>query len=211
MKIAILCTDRHHPIYQKLESWQYRNREKHDIKLLTRKESVECCDILFLISCNEVVGKDVIKKVKCGLVVHASDLPKDRGWSPHIWQILEGKNEITVSLLEIGEKVDSGDIWAQRTLNLEGHELYDEINEKLFSVELELMDYAVDNCGIIQPRPQDNVSPTYRRKRTPEDSRIDPNKTIAEQFDLMRVADPDRYPTFFDIRDCRYQIKVCKA
>ena len=34
---------------------------------------------------------------KNNIVVHASDLPKGRGFSPMSWQILEGKNKIKLS------------------------------------------------------------------------------------------------------------------
>jgi methionyl-tRNA formyltransferase len=53
--------------------------------------------------------------------------------------------------------------------------------------------------------------PTYYRKRIPEDSRIDPCGSIAGQFDLLRVADPERYPAFFDFRGHRYEIRLIKS
>ena len=71
-------------------------------------------EILFLVSCNEIIGKDVRDRYMATLVIHASDLPKGRGWSPHIWQIIEGKKEIMVSLLEAEDAVDSGAIWAKK-------------------------------------------------------------------------------------------------
>jgi spore coat polysaccharide biosynthesis predicted glycosyltransferase SpsG len=35
--------------------------------------------------------------------------------------------------------------------------------------------------------------------------------SIAEQFDLLRVVDPEHYPAFFDYRGKRYIIKMEKA
>jgi methionyl-tRNA formyltransferase len=64
----------------------------------------------------------------------------------------------------------------------------------------------------VQPAPQDaSVAPTYHPRRTPAMSELDPHKTIAEQFDLLRVADPDRYPAFFHFRGHRYVLKIEKA
>lgn len=210
MKISILCSRKKHPIYPFLELWHQKHSISHDVQLINEKKSLVGGDILFLISCNEIVGKDVTSKFRKSLVIHASDVPKGRGWSPHIWQVLEGSNNITISMLEAEEKVDSGAIWRQKTLKLEGHELYDEINEKLFAVEFELMDYAVENFNTVKPRSQDDVAPTYYRKRTPEDSRIDPNKSISEQFELLRIADPNRFPAFFDLRGHSYKIVLLK-
>ena len=46
------------------------------------KVSVRPGDILFLISCSERIGDAYRQKYRHVLVLHASDLPKGRGWSP---------------------------------------------------------------------------------------------------------------------------------
>lgn len=193
-----------------LLSWKKKQEQFHSVDLTQSRHSLPGGDILFLISCNELINKDVRKHYGVTLVIHASDLPQGRGWSPHIWQIVEGSNRICVTLLEAAEKVDSGAIWAQKVLNLEGHELYDEINDKLFEIESQLMDFAVDNFLTIIPIPQRQESPSYYPMRTPENSRIDPDKSIEEQFDLLRVADPVRFPAYFEMRGHRYRITIEK-
>ena len=67
--------------------------------------------VFFLISFLHIVKKEIRHRFKHTLVIHASDLPVGKGWSPHIWEILKGNNKITVSLLEAEDKVDSGNIW----------------------------------------------------------------------------------------------------
>lgn len=210
MRISILCSNKEHPVYPHLRNWMDKLARAHDIELVEKSSSLSGGDLLFLISCNELIGKTVRSKYRASLVIHASDVPKGRGWSPLIWQILEGKNTICVTLLEASDRVDSGNIWKQLTVELEGHELYDEINNKLFDVELQLMDFAVKHAGDIYPLPQQDKEATFYKKRTPEDSRLDPYKTIAEQFDLLRIADPDRYPAFIDFRGHRYRIRLFK-
>lgn len=211
MKISILCSDTVHPIYPLLQRWAEQHNVGHEINLVHRKTELLGGDILFLISCHEIIGKDIRGVYKSTLVIHASDLPEGRGWSPHIWQILEGNNQITVTLLEAEDQVDSGAIWKQTLIDLEGHETYEEINQALFLAEFELMNFVVDNFEIIVPREQDQRTPTYYRKRTPEDSKLDPNRSIAEQFNLIRVADSKRFPAFFDFRGHRYTLSITKV
>lgn len=211
MKISILCSDDRHPVYPYLQEWAEKMGKAHQVSLAQKNAQLEGGDILFLISTTEIVKKHVRDKYKISLVIHASDLPKGRGWSPHIWQILEGKKSIVVTLLEAGDKVDSGDIWLKKEMILEDHELFDEINEKLFKIETELMDLAVKEYGKIKPIKQKDSEPTYYPKRTSEDSSIDISRPLAEQFDLLRVADPDRFPAFFDFRGHRYQLNIEKA
>ena len=210
MDITVLTSSEEHPVYAYLQKWIQSNAAQHNIELCLKVDEVNQGDFLFLISCGEVVPAAVREKYKYCLVVHASDLPKGRGWSPHIWQILEGKDEIVVSLLEVEDKVDTGAIWKKEIMKLEGHELYDEINTKLFQITLNLMDYAIKNCDDSAPQKQSESEASYYSKRTPDDSRIDISLPLQEQFDLLRVADTQRFPAFFEHRGHRYTIKIEK-
>ena len=69
------------------------------------------------------------------------------------------------------------------------------------------MNWAVDRSETVAPLEQDkNIQPTYWPKRTAQDSCLDINKTLAEQFDLLRVCDPQRYPAFFEINGHKYKL-----
>lgn len=212
MKISILCTDPSHPVIKSLKAWLEEMSSKgHSATLVFDKANLQGGDILFLVSCSQMIRDVERKKYEVTLVLHASDLPKGRGWSPHIWSILNGSNRITVSLLEADDPVDSGAIWLKTEFRLEGHELLPEINEKLFAAELLLMTQAVDQFEHISPVQQLGDPGAYMPKRSPADSRLDPNKTIAEQFDVLRVVDSQRYPAFFDHRGKRYLIRIEKG
>ncbi len=193
-----------------LQAWA-RRQAAHEVSIVHSKAKLESGDLLFLISCGEIVGADVRDRFRHTLVVHASALPEGRGWSPHVWQVVEGAKRIPVTLLSAGDSVDTGDIWTVGHFDLEGHELFDEINGRLFDVTAQLLDFAVAHADAPDAAPQPHTKGRVYRKRSPEDSRVDPNKTIAEQFDLLRVADPERFPNFFDHRGHRYLISVRKA
>ncbi len=210
MDITILTSSQNHPIYAHLQEWKELNSASHKIEIKLSPNDISGGDFLFLISCSDIVTKAVRDKYKHCLVVHASDLPAGRGWSPHIWQIIEGKNNITVSLLEAKDKVDSGDIWLQEIMQLEGHELYNEINKKLFDITLSLMSAAINNHDKITPKKQQSDNASYYPKRTPSDSKIDITLPLDKQFDLLRVADAERFPAFFEFRGHKYKIKIEK-
>jgi methionyl-tRNA formyltransferase len=186
-------------------------RPRHEVALVEHLSEVTAGDILFLISCNQIVRKGVRDRFRHTLVIHASDVPHGRGFAPLNWQIIEGRSEIVVTLMEAADKVDSGDVWAKRVLRFEGHELFAELSEKLFAAELELMSYAVDHHDIIAPEPQPENEGSYYRKRGPEDSRIQPGQSFASAFDLIRASDPVRYPAFFEYRGYRYHVNLTKA
>lgn len=209
MKISVICSNLSHPVNSYLSDWIERHCRDHEIDLVQNKSQLRGGDILLLVSCSELMTEQDRAGYGVSLVLHASDLPKGRGWSPHIWELAGGATHITLSLLEVAEKVDSGKIWKKVRIPLPSTLLWDEINHLIFTAEIELMDFAVASYGRIQPQAQAlGVEPTYFRRRTVEDSRIDPHKSIAEQFDLIRVCDPARFPAFFDLRGRRYTLKL---
>jgi methionyl-tRNA formyltransferase len=67
-------------------------------------------DIVFILGFTKILGSEFLKKNKLNLVIHESDLPLGQGFAPVQWQILEGKNKISICLIEASEPVDSGDI-----------------------------------------------------------------------------------------------------
>ena len=211
MKISILCSNPKHMVYGHLLAWVDCHNKDHDIELVSKKTQLTGGDILFLVSCNEILNAKDRSSYKVTLVLHASDLPRGRGWSPHIWEIASGATSITLSLFEASDKVDSGLVWKKLHIPVAPTALWYEINQLLFSAELNLMDFALTSYGHIKPEEQSSdVQPSYYPLRTPENSRIDPGKTIAEQFDLLRVCDPDRFPAFFEYRGQRFILKLEK-
>lgn len=208
-KVAILCSDPSHPVMPWLERWSRDHQHEAEITLVHRKAELDSGDLLFLVSCSELIEPTVRERFRHALVLHASDLPRGRGWSPHVWSILEGADSLCVTLLDAADPVDSGAIWHQLPVQLDGSELCDEINEALFRAEIALMDWAIQNCDKSAPRAQEG-EPSYFPRRRPADSRVDPQLSLAELFDLLRVADPDRYPAYFDLRGHRYAIRLEK-
>lgn len=211
IKITLLCTDPNHPIYPYLRQWKDENDSLYEIRLLNRVSEVTTGgDILFLISCSEILKATTRGLFSHALVLHASDLPEGRGWSPHIWDILAGKQIITVSLLNAEDPVDSGDIWKKQVIQLNGRELFDDINDLLFTAELNLIEWACLNHETCYPIAQSTSNSSYHRKRVPIDSELNIHDSIENQFNLLRVCDPRRFPAFFYKDGQKYNIRIDK-
>ena len=56
-------------------------------------------------------------------------------------------------------------------------------------------------------RPQAGEQTHYRRRR-PADSQLDPECSLVEQFNLLRVVDNQHYPAFFHWRGQSFRIHV---
>lgn len=124
---------------------------------------------------------------------------------------MKGGDTIVLSLLEAEDKVDTGALWLKQEIPVTKTDLWYDVNNLLFEAEIKLMNEAVERYEDIQSHPQNpDIEPTYHRKRTPADSQIDPQISISDQFDLIRMCDPDRYPAWFDLHGQKYKLTLDK-
>lgn len=166
-------------------------------------------DVLFILGYTHIIPKSILNKNRLNLLVHESPLPKGRGFSPVQWQILEGINKIPVNLIEATEFVDRGDIFNTTIINLEGHELLSEIREAQAEATKKLISEFLIQYPIISMKPQEGV-PTYYSRRKRQDDAIDPNQTIANQFNKFRIINNEQYPAYFDYLGFRYKLTITK-
>lgn len=181
----------------------------HIAQAFDHQKDVSEGTIAFYLSCTGITPKALLDRNPWNIVVHASPLPQGRGFSPLVWQILEGTNIIPLTMITMTEDVDAGDIVAQRNLHFQGHELNDEMRDAMgYAIVDMCFDMAVSDTAP-EPKPQSGC-PSWYRRRSPADSALDPNKSLASQFNLLRVVDNDRYPAFFDHAGHRYTLTITR-
>lgn len=208
IKIQILVDKPHSWIIPYAENLTQKLKgQGHDASLILRHKDVVEGDILCLLSCERIFKN--LNLNKHTLVVHESDLPKGKGWSPVTWQVLEGQTKIPVTLFEAVEAVDAGPIYGQGFIELNGTELLSEIKHQQGLVTQDLILDFVDNYPNVEGKEQSGEESFYA-KRGPDDSQLDIQKSIEQQFDLLRVCDNERYPAHFTIRDQKYIVKIYK-
>ena len=209
MKITILVDN--------LESWFMPYAEQlvsdlakeHDVVLINNHKDLKKGNCAFFLSCIKKVPKEYLALNSHNIVIHPSDLPKGRGWSPLTWQILEGKNKIPMTLFEATEHVDEGDFYLKDVITFEGHELNDELKNAQGKKTIEMALKFISNYDKFSANKQ-NGEISYYSRRTKKDSRLDINKSIKSQFNNLRVADNERYPSFFEYMEFKYILKIDK-
>jgi methionyl-tRNA formyltransferase len=195
-------------IPQWIEALKPRNNEVtwvHDVK------DIQPGIAAFYLGCEQIVGRSLLNLNEHNLVVHASDLPQGKGWSPLTWKILGGENRIPVVLFEAAEHVDSGRIYVKATMEFTGLELIGELREVLAKTTFQLCNQFIQQYpGIVQEAQEQQGEVSYYPRRTPQDSRIRPELSIQEQFQLFRVADNDKYPCYFELGGETFILKIEK-
>lgn len=187
-------------------------QDGHEVVLRSRVDELNGGDICFYLSVGQIIPRTIRSRFSHNLVVHGSRLPQGKGWSPMSWQIVEGAADFTLTLFEAEDRVDSGPIYAQQTLHLNGTELVDEWRAAQADVMFSLCTNFVRGFpGTAMSAKQQEGAESFYPRRTPEHSALDPHKTIAEQFDVLRVVDNERYPAFFVHRGERYILRIERA
>lgn len=172
------------------------------------EELNECFDILFILSYHQIIPANILKNNKHNIVIHASDLPSGKGWAPLFWQVLEGKQNITFSMFEAGAGVDDGDVFMKKTLSLLGSELNTELRRKQAELTIEMCVEFIEKYDSFLPPKKQCGDESFFPKRTSKDSELDVNKTIKEQFNLLRIVDNSEYPAFFYMHGKKYLIRI---
>lgn len=197
--------------------WEYINEFKTDlenlgyeIKILGKNEELKNGgEISFFLGCTAIVPEEYLSFYKYNFVIHHSDLPKGRGSSPLVWQVIEGKSEIPFSLFDAERDVDTGKIYKKAILKLDGSELLDEIFYKRWQVEKEMILNLLSQYPDIKGEEQEG-KPTFYRRRNKKDDEISIDMTIKGAFNELRIHDNDKWPAFFHYKGNKYYIKIYK-
>ena len=182
---------------------------EHDVSYVHSAEQIRAGDICFLLSCIRLLPHECLARNENNIVVHASDLPRGKGFSPLQWQILSGENDITLTLFEATEGADNGPAYFKRTVHFDGHELLGELRHSLGqAINAMCIDYVQKRATLVAI-PQTGRETIYRR-RSRKDDELDSSKSLRELFNQFRIADNDHHPLFFQHLGHRYLLKVYK-
>lgn len=134
----------------------------------------------------------LLDSVDFAVNVHASLLPKYRGGAPIHYAIINGDKEAGVTIMEMVKKMDAGDIIAKASTPITDEDNVGTMFEKLAVIGRDLLlktlpDYI---SGNIKPEPQDGSKATFSPNITPEEERIDWNKSAREVFNHIRGLYP---------------------
>lgn len=155
--------------------------------------------LIFMVSWRYLVPESIYSRATQGAYVfHDSMLPKYRGFAPTVWAMLNGESSTGVSLFEVVDAVDAGDIIDQKVVSIDLTDTIAEVVEKVTQTYLELITVNFDALvnGTVQPTPQNHDDATFTCKWTPDDSLIDWNRSSQDIYNMIR-ATTKPYPGAF--------------
>ena len=131
------------------------------------------------------MSKEALNLPKFGcLNIHASLLPRWRGAAPIERAILSGDKEPGISIMQMNEGLDTGDILLSRKQNIANSETAGSLTESLSIMGADLIMETIEQLPELDARTQDHTKANYAKKILKNESRIDWNQS-AENINLM--------------------------
>jgi methionyl-tRNA formyltransferase len=123
------------------------------------------------------------------LNVHAGKLPRYRGRNVINWAILNGEEEIGITVHMVDEGIDSGDIVLQRTLPIGWTDGYGDVLARVVAAIPDLVSEAVRGvaAGTLVRTPQDPAQATYVGGRGEGDEWLDWSDTSRNLHNKIRA------------------------
>ena len=134
----------------------------------------------------------LLDSVDFAVNVHASLLPKYRGGAPIHYAIINGEKEAGVTIMEMVKEMDAGDMVASRSTTIEDSDNVGTLFEKLAVIGRDLLLECLPAyiAGELKPIAQDVRQVTFSPNITPEEERIDWQKTNRQIFNHIRGMYP---------------------
>ena len=149
-------------------------------------------DIIVVAAYGQIIQKELLELPKLGCInVHASLLPELRGASPIQHAILQGNEKTGVTIMQMAEGLDTGDILSQVEVEI-GRKNGEELHDALAAAGAELLKSTLPKlaAGEIKPLPQDESLASYAGMISKSDGKID-FRMKAEEIDRqVRAFEP---------------------
>ena len=160
--------------------------EQNHKKLISLKP-----DLIVVAAYGQILSKQVLKLPQFGcLNIHASLLPRWRGAAPIERAIHAGDKETGVSIMQMNEGLDTGDILLTKKHSISNFETSGSLTESLSILGAELLIDAIEKLPKLNPKLQEHYKATYAKKILKAEARIDWNQSAENINQMIRAFNP---------------------
>lgn len=181
------------------------------IEELKQKFIQEKPDFSLVVSYGALIKKDILEIPKVAAInIHASLLPKYRGASPIQEAILQGEKKTGITWIKMNEKMDAGDIIAQKEIAIDENDTSETLAKKLSQLAAQTTPHLLSNfIKNPQATKQNEEKATYCRKIKSGEGLLSLNKETAQQM-LRKIRAYTPWPGCF-IFWHKKRIKIVQA
>lgn len=152
-------------------------------------------DLGIVFAYGAIIPKNVLRSIQYGFWnIHPSLLPLYRGASPTVFPLLLGDTKTGITMIQMNEEMDQGDIVDQKEIQIHESTSRIDIERQIAPIAMKMIAQAVDTLqknGTLEIRPQIHKDATYTRRITKQDGYIpfELIKTSLTADSTVHVAD----------------------
>lgn len=146
-------------------------------------------DVFVVAAFGQILSREILELPRFGCInIHASLLPKYRGASPINWCIINGEKETGVTIMQMNDGVDEGDILTQVTVPIAEDETAESLFGKLSKAGAELLVDTLPKLerGEITPVKQNDAESSHTKMMKKSLGEIDWTRSAVEIERLVR-------------------------
>jgi methionyl-tRNA formyltransferase len=159
-------------------------------------------DLVVVVAFGQILPKQMLERPRLGCInVHPSLLPRYRGAAPLNWAIIRGETMAGVTIMQMDEGMDSGDILLQEETAIDDRETVGELHDRLAvrGAQLLMETIRMLEAGVVRRIPQDPAAATFAPRLRKEDGLIHWEADVRAIVRLIRGLSPSPGAyTFFD-------------
>jgi methionyl-tRNA formyltransferase len=187
-KILTSCAVKNFAIENELEVIQPENfSSEQNLKKLSSLKP----DLIVVAAYGQILSKEVLDLPKFGcLNIHASLLPRWRGAAPIERSIQSGDQETVISIIQMNEGLDTGDVLLTRKQSFTKFETSGSLTASLSMMGAELIVEAIDSLSELDAKIQEHSKATYAKKILKAEAQIDWNQSAENINQMIRAFNP---------------------
>lgn len=150
-------------------------------------------DIIVVAAFGKILPSKILHLPKHGCInVHASLLPKYRGAAPINWAIINGEKETGITIMQMDEGLDTGDILLQEGIPIAKDDTTGTLSVRLSQLSVKLLIKALEAIDVdrIKAIPQDNSKASFAPILKKGNGRIDWTREAEDIYNMVRGMDP---------------------
>ena len=187
-KVLTSCAVKNFALEKNIDVIQPENfSNEQNLKKLASLEP----DLIIVAAYGQILSKEVLNLPKFGcLNIHASLLPRWRGAAPIERAIHAGDKETGISIMQMNEGLDTGDILLTKKHSISNFETSSSLTESLSILGAELLIEAIDQLPKLIPKLQKHSKATYAKKILKAEAQIDWKQSAENINQMIRAFNP---------------------
>ncbi len=183
---------------------------------IKKEENIEIlkkypADVFVVAAFGQILSKEILEMPRFGCInIHASLLPMYRGAAPIQWAILNDEKKSGVTIMQMDEGLDTGDMLLKGEIPIEETDTADSLHDKLSALGADLIVEALSllEKGELKALPQPEGPLFYAKMIKKEDGALDFGEEAKEL--AIKVRAFYSWPGTYALLNDNY-IKICEA